>query len=420
MPVDEQLHGFRKVPDTGVIYASNEAARHGWKAGDPAWSNLGQGQSETGPLPGAPPRVKHINIDPTDHKYGPVAGLTEFREAVAAFYNGLFRRGLPSQYTVENVAIASGGRTALTRAVASLGELNLGHFLPDYTAYEELLDSFRLVKPTSIPLSREKSYEFNTEDLRRKVIGQGLGAVLLSNPCNPMGRLIAGYQLREWIEVARKHGCALLLDEFYSHYIWNKPKEEPEPIVSAARWVENVNRDPVIIFDGLTKNWRYPGWRISWTVGPREIIKSIQSAGSFLDGGPPRPMQRAALGLLDIKDTLQETRAIQAAFRPKRELVLQRCLDLGLTVDREPDGGFYVFASLRDLPEPLSDSNAFFTAALAEKLITVPGIFFDINPGRSRPLANSRFGQDVRISFGPTMETVCQGMQQLSSIIRNT
>ena len=39
-----------------------------------------------------------------------------------------------------DVADAGGGRTSLTRAAASLGSINLGHFLPDYTAYEELPD----------------------------------------------------------------------------------------------------------------------------------------------------------------------------------------------------------------------------------------------------------------------------------------
>ena len=27
--------------------------------------------------------------------------------------------------------------------------------------------------------------------------------------------------------------------------------------------------------DGLTKNWRYPGWRVTWTVGPKRVIESI-------------------------------------------------------------------------------------------------------------------------------------------------
>ena len=67
------------------------------------------------------------------------------------------------------------------------------------------------------------------------------------------------------------------------------------PIVSAAAYVEDVEKDPVVIFDGLTKNWRYPGWRTTWTIGPRQVIEAVTSAGSFLDGGGSKPLQRAAV-----------------------------------------------------------------------------------------------------------------------------
>src|SRR3954465_9780861 len=163
---------FRSVPRTGVIYVTTEAQKRGFRPGDPAWCNLGQGQPETGPLPGAPPRVESVTIDPADHYYAPVAGVWELREAVASLYNRLYRKGMPSQYTAENVAISGGGRAALTRAVASLDRVNLGHFLPDYTAYEELLDIFRLVSPTPILLRREQGYSFGVEDLRREVLGR--------------------------------------------------------------------------------------------------------------------------------------------------------------------------------------------------------------------------------------------------------
>ena len=84
-----------------------------------------------------------MTIDVDDQEYAPVPGIWELREAVAALYNRLYRKGLKSQYSAENVSICGGGRAALTRAAASLGHVNLGHFLPDYTAYEELLDVFK-------------------------------------------------------------------------------------------------------------------------------------------------------------------------------------------------------------------------------------------------------------------------------------
>src|SRR3954463_3868471 len=150
MADDFTIPAFRAVPRTGVIYVTSEAHKLGYRSNDPDWCNLGQGQPETGDLPGAPPRIHEITIAADDQEYAPVGGLAELREAVAGLYNRLYRKGLASQYTAENVCISGGGRAALTRAAASLGSINLGHFIPDYTAYEELLDIFKAF--TSIPI----------------------------------------------------------------------------------------------------------------------------------------------------------------------------------------------------------------------------------------------------------------------------
>src|SRR6185295_15667689 len=98
----------------------------------------------------------------------------------------------------------------------------------------------------------------------------------------------------------------------------------PIAVESAARYVEDVDRDPVVIVDGLTKNWRYPGWRVTWTVGPRRVIEAVESAGSFLDGGGSKPLQRAAVELMEPGRVLAEAAAIRKAFLPKRELALAR------------------------------------------------------------------------------------------------
>ncbi len=229
---------FRPVPRTGVIFVTEEATARGYRPGHPDWCNLGQGQPETGALPGAPPRLEVLAVDPRDQEYAPVAGLRELREAVADFYNRTYRRGMRSQYTAENVCIAGGGRAALTRAAASLGQINLGHFLPDYTAYEELLDIFRAFLPIPILLDAERGFAFDAADLRREILGRGLSALLLSNPCNPTGRLVWGDELAAWVETARELDCALLIDEFYSHYVW---AAGAPPMESAARYVEDVD-----------------------------------------------------------------------------------------------------------------------------------------------------------------------------------
>ncbi|MBL4686317.1 MAG: pyridoxal phosphate-dependent aminotransferase [Nannocystaceae bacterium] len=404
------------MPRTGVIFVTAEATRRGYDPDDPQWCNLGQGQPETGPLAGAPPRVETIDIDPTDRDYAPVGGVTELREAVAAMYNRRYRRGLPSQYTADNVAISSGGRAALTRVAASLGPVNLGHFLPDYTAYEELLEIFRAFTSIPILLERERGYAFSADELRREITGRGLGALLVSNPCNPTGKLIGGDELRAWVAMSRELECAMLFDEFYSHFIWT-PTQGELPIESAARYVQDVDRDPIVIVDGLTKNWRYPGWRVAWTVGPRAVIESVTSAGSFLDGGGSRPVQRAAVSLLEAESADAEAKAVHAAFRDKRAWFLQRLGDIGVHFDRPPEGTFYAWGNLSRLPAPLSDGMGLFEHLLECKVITVPGVFFDVNPGKRRRTQASRFHGYTRFSFGPPRATLEVALDRLAALV---
>ena len=414
--MSEEHSAFRTVPRTGVIYVTTEAQRHGFSPSDAEWCNLGQGQPETGPLPGAPPRVGHMSVALDDQEYAPVQGILQLREAVASLYNNLYRRGMRSQYSAENVCISGGGRAALTRAAASLGHINLGHFLPDYTAYEELLDIFKAFTAIPILLEGARGYAFGADELRREILGRGLGAILMSNPCNPTGKLVEGEELSRWVATARSLDCALLLDEFYSHYVYRVPPGRL-PVESAARYVEDVDGDPVVIFDGLTKNWRYPGWRVTWALGPKEVVEALASAGSFLDGGGSRPLQRAAVTLLGEDHVIAETKAIHAAFRAKRDYLLSHLERLGVRVDRPPDGTFYVWGCVEQLPPPFSDGMGFFRAALEEKVIVVPGEFFDVNPGKRRHGRASRFKGYVRFSFGPPMNVLERAVERIERLL---
>ena len=409
---------IRPVPKTGVIFVMAEARTAGFGKDPHAWCNLGQGQPETGELPGAPERVTRLEVDPEDHEYAPVAGLWSLREEVASLYNALFRRGLPSQYSAENVCISGGGRAALTRLAAALGRVNLGHFLPDYTAYEEMLDLFRVFHPIPILLEPRQGYDFSRERLEEEILGRGLSALLLSNPCNPTGKALREEELSDWVQTARRLDCTLLFDEFYGSYVWDRPANgDAPPMVSAAAHVEDVDRDPVVLFNGLTKCWRYPGWRVCWTLGPRPVIEAVSSAGSFLDGGANRPLQKAALPLVTPEHLRAETRAVQEGFRAKRAAMLEGLERIGVGVDARPGGTFYAWGDLSRLPPPLDDGMGLFRAALAERVIVVPGEFFDINPGRRRPGRASRFKGYARFSFGPAADTVAEGLRRLEALV---
>ncbi len=356
---------IRDVPYMGVIHVVAEAAKLGFVNGHPDWCNLGQGQPEVGDIEGAPARLNFMQLEGIDHAYGPVGGTTALRQAVADHYNRLFRHGHQQKYQAANVAIAAGGRLALSRLLSVLNDARVGYQTPDYTAYEDMLHAD---------------------------------------------------ELDAYVSISRRTGCVLLLDEFYSHFIYAKNGAPGAGPVSAAQHVGDIERDPVVIIDGLTKNFRYPGWRVGWIVGPSEIIEQVARAASSIDGGPPATVQRAALEVLAPSRADQETQALRTTFARKRGLMLDVLTKLGVRVPHQPRGTFYVWGDISGLRAPYNDAETLFRAALERKVMVVPGRFFDVNPG-GRRAPDPSYEQWVRFSFGPPERNMQLGLSRLQELL---
>jgi aspartate/methionine/tyrosine aminotransferase len=131
---------------TGVIWCTERAYEHGFLENPDDWANLGQGAPEVDDeIEGSFERPHHIDVSMTGREYGPTAGIKSLRAAVANLYNAHHRQGKASQYSWENVCIVPGGRAGLIRIAAVLNNAYLGFFIPDYTAYNEMLSLFKNV-----------------------------------------------------------------------------------------------------------------------------------------------------------------------------------------------------------------------------------------------------------------------------------
>ncbi|TFK42466.1 pyridoxal phosphate-dependent transferase [Crucibulum laeve] len=399
-PEEETIPGIEHPGSTGVIYCSDRAMANGFSyASSGEWANLGQGAPEVGPLPDAPPRPDSIPVPLDSLEYAPTTGVKELREAVAKLYNETYRQDKESKYTHENVCIVPGGRAGLSRVAAVIGDVYTSYQIPDYTAYDQVLSAFKRLVPVPTAISK---YNLDIEQTKKDIRTQGLAVILASNPRNPTG------QLKELVSLSRE-GTTVILDEFYSWYIYPEDESEYGQSVSSARYVDDVDEVHSVEFVDLTCNWRLPGWRVCWVVGPKNLITALSQSGSFLDGGANHPLQLAAIPLLDLQHVASE--------KAKRDHVLQRLHELGLDVEVPPSSTFYIWLNLEKLPEPLNNGLTFFEELLKEKTIVIPGIFFDINPSHRRNLFHSPCHHFIRISFGPPLEDLNKGLDAIQRVL---
>ncbi|KAK8107827.1 uncharacterized protein PG998_009840 [Apiospora kogelbergensis] len=399
---------------TGVVWCTERASEYGFLEAPHEWANLGQGAPEVeDDIPNCFPRPSTIDVSSAAREYGPTAGIKPLREAVANLYNEHHRQGKDSKYTWENVAIVPGGRAGLIRIAAVLNNAYVAFFIPDYTAYNELLSTFKNFAAIPTPLDESDGYHIHP-DIVAAEIARGTSVILTSNPRNPTGRVVANPELAEIQDICRGR-ATFISDEFYAGY--NYTSNCDGSTISAAENVEDVDEDDVLIIDGLTKRFRLPGWRIAWILGPKEFIKAIGSCGSYLDGGANAPFQEAAVPMLEPDLVRTEMVALQHHFRNKRDYVLKRLRDMGFVIKYVPDSTFYLWLDLSGLPGPISDGLNFFQACLEEKVIVVPGIFFDLNPSRRRDLFDSPCHHFVRVSYGPRMEVLKMGMDGFERVL---
>lgn len=383
---------------TGVVWTTEQASQHGFQDDPTSWANLGQGAPEVDDdIEGSFPRPTSIEISVNGREYGPTAGIRPLREAVANLYNVQYRQGKESQYTWENVCIVPGGRAGLIRIAAVLGNVMLGFFIPDYTAYNEMLSLFKNFIAIPTPLSSSDGYHVHADKVAEE-LARGTRVILTSNPRNPTGHALDASELKLIQDICRDR-ATLIFDEFYAGYDYRGPDGTT---VSSASNIMDVDADDVLIIDGLTKRFRLPGWRVAWIVGPKEFISALGSCGSYLDGGTNVPFQEAAVPMLEPKLVRDEMTALQRHFRGKRDYVLGRLKEIGFHAGEGqsvPDSTFYIWLDLTTLDPPvpegsevdISNGLSFFHALLKEKVIVVPGIFFDLNPAHRRDLFDCKY-----------------------------
>ena len=184
--------------------------------------------------------------------YAPSLGIPEAVEAIRAEAE---RKGIRN---IQSVFLTAGVSEALDICLTAL--VNAGENVltpsPEYPLYSAVLAKLG-AQPNSYLLDEKNEWEPDLEDIARK-INSGTRAIVVSNPNNPTGAVYSRQTLERIAELARQNNLVIFADEIYDKLIL-----DGEPHTSLAALAPDV---PVVTFNGLSKTYLVPGWRVGWGV----------------------------------------------------------------------------------------------------------------------------------------------------------
>jgi aspartate/methionine/tyrosine aminotransferase len=316
--------------------------------------------------------------NPRFHRYTPVPGLPELREAIAV----KTKRDTGYETAAANVLVTNGGKQAVYNTFAAL--LDPGDevllIAPYWTTYPESIKLAGGV-PVEVITDETSGYLATVEQLEAARTDR-TKALLFVSPSNPTGAVYphdATVAIGRW---AAEHGLWVVTDEIYEHLVYGDAE-----MTSIATAVPELG-DRVVILNGVAKTYAMTGWRVGWMVGPTDVIKAASNLQSHATSNVSNVAQAAALAA--VSGDLSAVAQMREAFDRRRHTIVSMLSDIPGVVCPEPLGAFYVYPSLKGLlGTPLRGKTATTSAELAALILDevevaiVPGEAFG-TPGYAR------------------------------------
>ncbi len=340
MKVSQRL---QKVPMSGI--------RKMFDLASPSSINLGLGE------PDLLPPAKAIDgmtaaAENGLNKYGPTAGIMELRKAVAERYS------MYHPLEASQVMITPSGSSALLEIMMSCIDPGDEVLVPSpgFVIYgpQAMLAGGRF---TEYRMSGP-DFQPDIDDIQSK-IGPDTRMIVVNNPSNPTGSVLAEDTYGALADLAADKGITILSDEVYDSFVYEGRHLSFLPYL-----------DRAIVVGGFSKMMAVTGWRLGFLMAGEEMMDALVKMQYHLCASPNMPAMYGALAAMPgIDDYLKDARTI---FKRRRDLIVSRIMEIDGMDVATPHGAFYAFPSY-DADIPSAD----LAMRLAEAgLICTPGSAF--------------------------------------------
>jgi aspartate aminotransferase len=271
----------------------------------------------------------HNNIT----KYPPVPGLAPVREAISK----KLKRDNQLEYKPSQIVVSNGAKQSLANVFFCL--LNPGDEIivpaPYWVSYTEMIKlaggDIKLIEA-----GIEADFKVTPEQIAAAITPR-TKALLINSPSNPTGSVYSFAEMKAIAEVIAKHpDLVVISDEIYEHILFEGSH------VSLASFPEIKNQ--VVIINGVSKGFSMTGWRIGYLAAPQFIADACTKLqGQFTSGAGSISQMAAATAVSADPNQIPELKIMVAAFKERRDLLVQMMQEIEGVKTNLPKGAFYLF-----------------------------------------------------------------------------
>jgi aspartate aminotransferase/aspartate/glutamate/aspartate-prephenate aminotransferase len=325
------------------------------------------------------------------------AGTIELREAICEKLdhdNGL-------DYAPDQVLCSNGAKQSLALALHVLCDEGDEVLVPapHWVSYPEMA-RFAGADPVVVPTSVEDGYRLSPEGLD-EALTDDTRVVILCSPSNPTGAVYPPDELAALADVLRDYEDVFVIsDEIYEHVRYDVEHR------SFASFPGMMDR--TVTVNGFSKAYAMTGWRLGYMAGPSPVVDASAKLQGQFTSAPCSISQKAGVAALTMDpEPVQE---MVAAFRERRDHVLDRLRALDGVRCPTPNGAFYLYPDVSayfgaETPdgEVLEDSSDLcFYLLEAQHVALVPGGAFGEPKG-------------LRLSYASSMEDLNTALDRIEA-----
>jgi len=307
--------------------------------------------------------------------YAPSEGYLELQEAIVKRE----KQRNNVDYTADDVCVTTG----VTESLQILLEASLdpndellipGPTYPQYQLIARVNDAL----PISYRCLEDEGWQPDVDQLRRKLSNR-TKAIVLINPNNPTGALYSRKIVKEIIDIAGEYNVPLVSDEIYDDLTFSEKQ------VATASLAKDV---PVITFNGFSKVYLVPGWRLGYVMFHHESGELSDVQDAFMRIARSRlcansVCQRACIAAFEgPQDHVLE---VNNKLKKRRDFAYKRLNEIPGISTAKPEGAFYIFPKIEAMKEKVWNSDKEFVLDLLNEtqVLVVPGSGFCSTYGKN-------------------------------------